>query len=513
MFGLIYCFVSYLLSGQTTDFSKVIFDKNGSSVQVYTAIPLPNNGIILCGTSNRLGIVIKLDAHQNIIWNKSFDNNIPNVWPGVVLTNILSTNDSCYTLTGYSYNSDTKSLQGLCFKLNNAGDLLWSTSFYAGNLQTNSIDQTFDSGYILTGYSTNPSAPYSQIFVAKIDQNGVLQWSKKYSKGDHQNYAYSIKQLADSTFVLAGSYEIANPFKNKAFLLNISKSGEEIWAKSYFSEGKNEHSYAYDFLETKKGYLVYLNSTYLSIMETDQTGNPLWNKSYSAYVDGNLKGFLPGISAYSDQNYLLVYGDGIVQTDTTGNISSTSGLNIIPAGIFTTVENKIVIYGNGPRIGVIAKPQASRETIGLIQLDSLGYDSGCAYSNTIEPIGQVLLSQSINFESSKGVVAASNNFIESTMELGIRDGCIDFIGAVDDLKLKPSVLVYPNPSDGRITIESATNIVGQISIFNASGIEICETELKGYTSEVDLTNQLPGIYFYQITRDEKVFSSGEFILK
>ncbi len=73
-----------------------------------------------------------------------------------------------------------------------------------------------------------------------------------------------------------------------------------------------------------------------------------------------------------------------------------------------------------------------------------------------------------------------------------------------------NVLVYPNPSEGFLNIQAFSPFY--ISIFNASGKRIYQGYSTKDITEINLDQQLPGLYFVWI-KDKKGINTKKIILK
>ena len=72
--------------------------------------------------------------------------------------------------------------------------------------------------------------------------------------------------------------------------------------------------------------------------------------------------------------------------------------------------------------------------------------------------------------------------------------------------------IFPNPSNGIFTI-SKNNLPenSSIAIFNILGEKISDIELKNDLTEIDLSSEAKGIYFYQVFSEGKIISTGKLI--
>lgn len=72
--------------------------------------------------------------------------------------------------------------------------------------------------------------------------------------------------------------------------------------------------------------------------------------------------------------------------------------------------------------------------------------------------------------------------------------------------------LYPNPSNGRITIEKTSNKYQRILIYNSMGALILEKNLLDYKTNIFI-NDSKGLYLFRITDGNQIISSGKFILE
>jgi PKD repeat protein len=87
------------------------------------------------------------------------------------------------------------------------------------------------------------------------------------------------------------------------------------------------------------------------------------------------------------------------------------------------------------------------------------------------------------------------------------DGCDDTTSTTIQAQttgldeLTTSFVLYPNPTNGLLTIQNTHQTNGTIHIFSATGTTVLSTQFAGSDAHVDLTELNRGIYFVQITND------------
>ncbi len=129
---------------------------------------------------------------------------------------IQQTNDGGYIVTGLTHSNDSDvsgnhgSRDILVVKLSSIGILQWQKCLGGMEYESaNSIRQTFDGGYILAGYSASNDGDVTghhgggDYWVVKLNSFGDLEWQKCYGGTDFDE-AYSIQQTTDSGFIVAG---------------------------------------------------------------------------------------------------------------------------------------------------------------------------------------------------------------------------------------------------------------------------------------------------------------------
>src|SRR5688572_1151152 len=89
---------------------------------------------------------------------------------------VKQTKDGGFIMGGYSNSFGTGLHKFYLIKTNELGDILW-TSIIGDTLSNrlNSLEQTLDDGYIITGQNNG------EVLLLKINSSGMVQWYKKYN--------------------------------------------------------------------------------------------------------------------------------------------------------------------------------------------------------------------------------------------------------------------------------------------------------------------------------------------
>jgi uncharacterized repeat protein (TIGR02543 family) len=156
-------------------------------------------------------------ATPNIEWQRSFGGS-----DYERAQSIQQTTDGGYIVTGYTESNDGDVIghHGDCdawvIKLDSSGSLQWQKALGGSDDDYGqSIRQTSDGGYIMAGYANsndggvNGNHGRSDCWVVKLDPSGEIQWQKLYG-GSDDDAGYSIQQTSDGGYIVAGDSESAD---------------------------------------------------------------------------------------------------------------------------------------------------------------------------------------------------------------------------------------------------------------------------------------------------------------
>ena len=175
-----------------------------------------NDGDVTVNHGNKDVWIVKLNDMGSIQWQKSFGGTDEDGANSIQQTADNGYIVAGYTK---SSNGDIISNHGnfdfWILKLSNSGGLEWQKTYGGlGDDLANCIQQTTDGGYIVTGYSSSTegdiSANYgnNDFWVIKLSNTGYLEWQKTLG-GSNNDMANSIQQTSDGGYVVSG-YTFSN---------------------------------------------------------------------------------------------------------------------------------------------------------------------------------------------------------------------------------------------------------------------------------------------------------------
>jgi len=233
---------------------------------------------------------------------------------------VQQTQDGGYVFVGHRkiYPEDT---HAWVVKTSADGTEEWNKMFNS-SFRGFSIQQTSDGGYIITGDS-----PMMDAWLCRIDGNGSIIWEKIFYEYDG-SISYSVQQTFDGGFIVAGRLYYQQNDNETGFLLKTDADGNEQWNKTY-----SELAPFSGFLSVQvlpDGYIVAglidqpepLGQAWL--VRTDESGNMVWNKSYSLGLDAYLASY--EVACTTDGGFILtgcasapVPFGWLLKTDVEGN--------------------------------------------------------------------------------------------------------------------------------------------------------------------------------------------------
>jgi hypothetical protein len=187
-----------------------------------------DGGYMIAGGTNSYGAgnddvwLIKTDTNGNQQWSKTFGGTDYD-WA----SSVQQTSDGGYILAGCTNSYGAGNDDAWLIKTDTNGNQQWSKTFGSTDYDwANSVQQTSDGGYMIAGGTNSYGAGNDDVWLIKTDTNGNLQWSKTFG-GAYDDWAWSVQQISDGGYILAGvtySYGAGNA---DAWLIKVS-SEEDI---------------------------------------------------------------------------------------------------------------------------------------------------------------------------------------------------------------------------------------------------------------------------------------------
>jgi hypothetical protein len=138
---------------------------------------------------------------------------------------VQQTSDGGYIVASYTNSFGAGDYDILLIKTNAFGNVQWAKTYGGADFdRANSVQQTSDGGYIVTGRTTSFGAGGWDIFLIKTDASGNIIWAKTYG-GIGSDWAYSVRQTSDGGYIVAGETRSFGAGSDDIFLIKTDANG------------------------------------------------------------------------------------------------------------------------------------------------------------------------------------------------------------------------------------------------------------------------------------------------
>ena len=240
-----------------------------------------------------------------------------------------------------------------------APDTLWTTLAIDGWRSTGSyVRQTSDGGFILAGDNNQYGSPMSDAFLAKIDQDGNVIWTKSYG-GAASDYLNSAQQTADGGFICTG-VNLSVSDDGVVYTIRTDANGDSLWTRLFGEPGWD--FLGQDVIITNDGCIAVTGNTWdgvnecrLILLKYSDSGELLWSQIYRDFLGAGLSIIqledgcyvIAGQSIQNQEDVLLMKTDengeiiwrrnyGSFNTDSGNSVKQTHDGGFIVCGSFGT---------------------------------------------------------------------------------------------------------------------------------------------------------------------------------
>jgi len=475
---------------------------------------------------------------------------------------IRKTDDGGYILVGSTGSNDTdvSGNHGLMdiwvVKLNSTGVIQWQKCF-GGSYNDNGSDiqQTTDGGFIVcgwtysidgdiigSGFHGSQNNGYSDIFVFKISNSGVIQWKKCLGGNKHEK-AYAVKQASDGGYIVVGEtntnnngdvtgFNSNNTFnQTDAWVVKLTSSGNIDWKKCYGDSGPDNFN-SVEILNDGSFYFSGTTGSYQTfgnhggydfwVVKTDGLGNIQWQKFYG----GSAGDFGNSLKITPDQGFVFtgetysyngdVLGSNNIdnndsdvwffRADNLGNIiwQNSLGGTIREAGydVVVTADGGFAVTGYTNSFNGDVSYNYGSKDFWIVKLNSAGNKiwEKC-YGGVADDV-----SNSIVETADGGFVLAgsiqSNDFNSTVSGYhGDGDGWVvklGFYNSLNDLEIN-NTRISPNPTSDVIKVRlDGFQHDRSFRIKDQFGRVIIESTFHSQENEINLSKFNSGVYFLQL---------------
>jgi hypothetical protein len=413
------------------------------------------------------------------------------------------------------------------WKFDAAGNYQWDKTYGAGyEGEANSIKQTPDNGYILTGSARISDLIYN-LWILKLNENGDSIWSRKL-ESNVSTTGNDIFTNSDGTCLIVGQIEDTNQHRSNLLVIKINSQGDTLWSKKY------ENSLSY----TCKSLIKCVQGGYAAIAVIDSTGetsfdyqiirfgengDTLWTKKQmadcliSSISQTSNNGFIITGSQFNGLDWDML----LLKTNSNGDKewAKTFGGNSWELGysVKQTNDDGYIIAGTSSSFGLFSNLDAW-----LIKTDKFG---NTIWSDTFGGFEENERALQVFVTSDNGYYITGNVkhlFWVARLDIDSLNGLpTNIIGStVPNSQLWQN---YPNPFTTKTTIDYEIRNTSKviISVFNMSGDEIIRLTDNFMTAgnysvswngkDMHGNKVSSGVYYYQmLTVDSQAHKTNRF---
>jgi hypothetical protein len=485
--------------------------------------------------------LVKYDSTGNVIWARGAGGANSEYAEGV------ATDDSGNVFITGAFQSATITFGSITLtnvggsdvfivKYNSAGNVIWaqgSTSSggsdfgyscatdHSGNVY---ITGMINSSTIHFGSFTLNGAGGTDMFIVKYDGNGNVIWAKTpgapfFDRGmdiatDDSGNVFVVGHFASGS-IHFGTITLFNYSTNvdNVFLVKYNSAGTALWAKGSYAAGAN---YGWGVATDHSGN-CYITGRYsyspMIIFDTDTLFNAVPGNAEVFIVKYNGSGIIQWAKNGNGPGVDFGYG---LATDSAGNVYLTGAYSLqsnstpITFGSFT-----LPTASPGMDAMFIVKYEKGGNVVCATALTGGGDDNnGIAInsSNDIYVGGDFMVNPFVVGTTTLALTGNENVFLAKYVPC-------DVTLSSNDQTNENEPKIYPNPSNGIFNLDlGETNFTnGEIIVTDILGKTIYKSEIRsrgvGTKSEINLKGNSSGIYFYRITNENRIVSSGKLILE
>lgn len=192
----------------------------------FAAHELSDRGFIIAGYTASFGAgerdawIIRMTEEGDIAWQKTYGGGDRDY-----VKSIQETTDNGFIAAGGTSSFGAGYGDFWIIKLDRNGNADWQRAYGTdAHEEATSIRQSSDGGYIVAGVADYAPGIESAFLILKLDEDGNVIWQKKYSNGLY-NKAAAIRQTPDGGYIATGTTKGAGAIAEDVWVIKLDSEG------------------------------------------------------------------------------------------------------------------------------------------------------------------------------------------------------------------------------------------------------------------------------------------------
>jgi hypothetical protein len=305
----------------------------GSDDCGYSVQQTSDGGYVIAGVTRSQGAggddvyLIKTGPAGETLWTRTYGGTADDNGYAV-----QQTADGGYIIAGYTWSFGAGLWDVYLIKANADGDTLWTRAFGGRHQDVSySVQQTADGGYVIAGITSSYGAGGADIYLIKTDANGDVEWTRTYGTTESDE-GYAVQQTTDGGYIVAGMTTSFGAGRCDVYLIKTSASGDTLWTRTF---GGDHDEYGYSVHQVADGGYVIAGTTRsfgagiddIYLIKTSASGNALWTRTFG----GDSFDYGHSVHQTADGGYVIAgytlpsgasaYDVYLIKTDSLGNVA------------------------------------------------------------------------------------------------------------------------------------------------------------------------------------------------
>jgi len=206
---------------------------------INSIIQTPDSGFLLAGylyNGNNLVYFIRTNSVGDTLWTKSYGETFFNA-------NVYSVRqaiDGGFIAAGSIQNTNTQDVDAFLFKTDFLGNVEWAKGYGdAGYDYAQQVEVTADHGFVLAAVTYSFGVSLSDFYLVKTDSAGNVIWSKTYG-GISDDRSESVMQTWDGGYLVTGESASFSSGNFDTYMIRTDASGDTLWTRTINGLQSNE---------------------------------------------------------------------------------------------------------------------------------------------------------------------------------------------------------------------------------------------------------------------------------